>query len=44
MDMVLPIETCNVNLGHIMADCGSTVVKALYYKSEGRWFDPSRVK
>ena len=22
-------------------DCGSTVVKVLCYKSEGRWFDPS---
>ena len=22
-------------------DRGSTVVKVLYYKSEGRWFDPS---
>ena len=22
-------------------DCGSTVVKELCYKSEGRWFDPS---
>jgi len=22
--------------------CGSTVVKVLCYKSEGRWFDPSR--
>ena len=21
--------------------CGSTVVKVLCYKSEGRWFDPS---
>jgi len=21
--------------------CGSAVVKILYYKSEGRWFDPS---
>jgi len=24
-------------------DCGSTVVKVLCYKSEGRWFDPSGV-
>ena len=22
-------------------DVGGTVVKVLYYKSEGRWFDPS---
>jgi hypothetical protein len=24
-------------------DCGSTVVKVLHYKSEGRWFDPDGV-
>ena len=24
-----------------MGDCSSTVVKALHYKSEGRWFDPN---
>jgi len=24
-----------------LGDCGSTVVKVLCYKSEGRWFDPS---
>jgi len=24
-----------------LGDSGSTVVKALCYKSEGRWFDPS---
>ena len=24
-------------------DRGSTVVKVLFYKSEGRWFDPSLV-
>jgi len=27
---------CTVSCG----DCGSTVVKVLCYKSEGRWFDP----
>ena len=26
---------------YIMGDRGSTVVKVLCYKSEGRWFDPS---
>ena len=26
---------------HGMGDRGSTVVKVLCYKSEGRWFDPS---
>jgi len=26
---------------HISGDRGSTVVKALCYKSEDRWFDPS---
>ena len=26
----------------IRVDRGSTVVKVLCYKSEGRWFDPSR--
>ena len=25
----------------LVGDCGSTVVKALCYKSVGRWFDPS---
>jgi hypothetical protein len=25
-----------------IVDCGSTVVKVLSYKSEGRWFDPRR--
>ena len=25
----------------IVGDSGSTVVKVLCYKSEGRWFDPS---
>jgi len=24
-----------------LGNCGSTVVKVLCYKSEGRWFDPS---
>ena len=24
----------------LVGDCGSTVVKALCYKSVGRWFDP----
>jgi len=24
-----------------LVDRGSTVVKVLWYKSEGRWFDPS---
>ena len=27
--------------GYIIRDHGSTVVKVLRYKSEGRWFDPS---
>jgi len=26
-----------------LAICGSTVVKVLCYKSEGRWFDPQLV-
>jgi len=26
---------------HLAGDRGSTVVKVLYHKSEGRWFDPS---
>jgi len=26
---------------YIFGDRGSTVVKVLYYKSDGRWFDPS---
>ena len=26
---------------HKLGDLGSTVVKVLCYKSEGRWFDPS---
>ena len=26
---------------NLMGDRGSTVVKVLCYKSEGRWFDPS---
>jgi len=25
-----------------MGDRGSTVVKVLFYNSEGRWFDPSK--
>jgi len=25
----------------IIGDSGDTVVKVLYYKSEGRWFDPN---
>jgi len=28
-------------LQELQGDRGSTVVKVLYYKSEGRWFDPS---
>jgi hypothetical protein len=27
------------NLNREIGDCGSTVVKVLCYKSEGRWFD-----
>ena len=30
-----------LNVPGKQGDRGSTVVKALYYKSEGRWFDPS---
>ena len=26
----------------VLGDRGSSVVKVLYYKSEVRWFDPSR--
>ena len=44
---------CRMSLGHVsvstflfilltgQGDRGSTVVKVLCYKSEGRWFDPS---
>jgi len=28
---------------HFLGDRGSTVVKVLCYKSEGRWFDPTGV-
>ena len=41
------IERTYTNLDNIayytprLGDRGSTVVKALCYKSEGRWFDPS---
>ena len=30
-----------LNIYIYMGDRGSTVVKVLCYKSEGRWFDPS---
>ena len=39
---VLEIGMLNfVWLYEVNADRGITVVKVLYYKSEGRWFDPS---
>ena len=31
----------SVNNVNLLGDRGSTVVKVLWYKSEGRWFDPS---
>ena len=31
----------NIYCTCLTGDCGSTVVKVLRYKSEGRWFDPS---
>ena len=33
----LPLRTV---VGENLGDCGGTVVKALCYKSEGRWFNP----
>ena len=37
--------TCHVlffkTVTFVMGDRGSSVVKVLYYKSEGLWFDPS---
>jgi len=42
-----PLKVCNGTdlnftiLHYLMGDRGSTVVKVLCYKSEGRWFDPS---
>jgi len=35
------IKNIMFNISQIFGDCGSTVVKVLCYKSEGRWFDPS---
>ena len=37
-------EYCEKHFGDLVllaGDRGSTVVKVLYYNSEGRWFDPS---
>jgi len=39
------LQICTITLFHItlgipVGDRGSTVVKSLCYKSEGRWFDP----
>jgi len=36
----LPLERIN-KVDVVIGDRGSTVVKVLCYKSEGRWFDPS---
>ena len=33
------VELCQINFEHSFPKCGSTVVKVLRYKSEGRWFD-----
>jgi hypothetical protein len=38
-----PLQACNMTALpylYIYIDHGSTVVKVLRYKSEGRWFDP----
>jgi hypothetical protein len=41
--VVAPATACleNTILTIILGDSGSTVVKVLCYKSEGRWFDPN---
>jgi len=42
-----PVQACNgtalpLPFALFMGDRSGTVVKVLCYKSEGRWFDPSR--
>ena len=39
--MRIVLDLFNIKLHQYSADRGSTVVKVLCYKSEGRWFDPS---
>ena len=36
------ISDRNIGTVHMEGDRGSTVVKVLCYKSEGRWFDSTR--
>ena len=38
-----PLQACNVT-DLPLGDRGGTVVKVLYYKSEGRWFDSRRCR
>ena len=37
----IELKTVRAIHGKTLGDRGSTVVKVLCYKSEGRWFDPS---
>ena len=39
--LLLLMHIINAQYNHCNGDRGSTMVKVLCYKSEGRWFDPS---
>jgi len=40
-EVVHQVAGMNTLILQAIGDCGSTVIKVLCYKSEGRWFDPS---